>query len=174
MKVADSEVEILYAETSGYNPANPDSDQGAVEQEVLTYLFKHKEIEAFVEVDPRAMDDVKRVINDCGACYIGLNLPESIVSGDTVPAVWKPKPGVLGQDPIAGGHAVVLVGYNMDGFFLVSWGKKYFMTNNFLADYCEEAYAIADATWLRHKGTAPCGLTEQQLLNQMRALRNAQ
>ena len=63
---------------------------GGNEQHVLKYLLTrgapmgpngrtvHK-IDAFVEVDPRHIDDVKRAINNCGVAYIGFNVPQYIV-----------------------------------------------------------------------------------------------
>src|ERR1700722_14589498 len=86
----DSDVEKLYVLACGYNPRVGGEGPGGNEQHVLTYLLKsgaptrpngqtrHK-IAAFVEVDPRNTDDVKRTISDCGVAYIGFNVPQFIV-----------------------------------------------------------------------------------------------
>ncbi len=86
----DSDVEKLYELACGYKPQGGGEGPGGNEQHVLTYLLKkgaptgpngqttHK-IDAFVEVDPRMTDDVKRTINDCGLAYIGFNVPQYIV-----------------------------------------------------------------------------------------------
>ena len=166
---SDLTVLSLYEKACGYDPANPDSDQGGVEQDVLTYLLKNgapgcQPILGFIEVDARNLDDMKRAIYETGCIYIGLNLPESALSGD----VWSVQDG----DAIAGGHAVILCGYDLDGFDLISWGRKYRCTNGFLAQYCEEAYAIADREWIRNTGSTPLGLSIMQLSELMKALKN--
>jgi hypothetical protein len=169
----DSDVLGLYSKACGYNPADPTTDQGGVEQDVLTYLLNTgapgcAPILAFVEADPRNLDDVKRVIYDTGCAYIGVDLPQSAMdNGPDVP--W----GVHSNDTIAGGHAVILCGYDLDGFDLISWGKRYRCTNAFLAQYCEEAYAIADPIWVAKTGKTPLGMSVQDLESQMQALRNA-
>jgi hypothetical protein len=100
----ESDVLKAYELICGYDPSNQTTDQGGVEQDVLTYLLNTgapgcEPIIAFVEADPRNLDDVKRVIHDTGTAYIGVDLPQSAMSSD----VW----GVQPNDPIVGGHAVV-------------------------------------------------------------------
>lgn len=163
--VSDNCVQLLYSETSGYDPRNPATDQGACEQDVLSYLLKNKDITAFVEVDPRNLDDIKRTINDCGIAYTGIYLPTNFPE-DNVPDIWD-----YTSPQSEDGHAIVLVGYNENGFFFISWGKKYFMTNRFAANYIEEIYAIGDPIWIGAKGTTPGALTMVQLEDQMRGLR---
>jgi hypothetical protein len=71
----DAEVLELYAAACGYRPDQPTTDEGGVEQDVLTFLLNSgaplaggqvDKILAFVEVDPRNVEDVKRTIFDCG------------------------------------------------------------------------------------------------------------
>lgn len=170
----DSDVIGLYSASTGYQPGNPTTDQGGVEQDVLTYLLNHgapncKPILAFIEVDSRNLDDVRRTIYECGVAYIGVNLPQTIVSGDAPPDVWDAVPG----DTIAGGHAIALCGYDIDGFTLISWGNRYTATNAFMANYCDEVYAIADPEWITATNKTPLGMTLQQLEQQMSGLREA-
>jgi hypothetical protein len=175
----DGDVERLYILACGYNPRIPGEGPGGNEQHVLTYLLKngapigpngatrHK-ITAFVEVDPRNTDDVKRTINDCGVAYIGFNVPESMDPSVMVPpAVWTYDPQKA--TPV-GGHAVVLAGYNNQGARVISWGQYYTMTWEFFAHFVDEVYAIADGEWIEAKGTTPGGLTLDELEAQMQAL----
>ena len=176
----DADVEQLYIQACGYNPNVPGEGPGGNEQKVLTYLLKkgaptgpngqtrHK-IVAFVEVDPRNTDDVKRAINNCGLAYIGFNVPQNIMpQGSPPPAVWDVAPG---NPPIIGGHAVVLPGYDANGVKVISWGQYYTMTWAFFAKYVDEVYAIADPDWIEAKGTTPGGLTLAELEAQMQGLR---
>ncbi|GGF28097.1 hypothetical protein GCM10011611_37650 [Aliidongia dinghuensis] len=179
----DVDVEKLYVLACGYNPRVPGEGPGGNEQHVLTYLLrrgapfgpngqqKHK-IAAFVEVDPRNTDDVKRTINDCGVAYIGFNVPQFIMPQPpaTPPRTWD----VQDTDTnIIGGHAVVLAGYDASGARVISWGEYFTMTWAFFAQYVDEVYAIADPNWVAVKGTTPGGLTLDELETQMQALQGA-
>jgi len=174
----DADVEDLYERACSYDPRKGGEGPGGVEQDVLTYLLKkgaamgtgktrHK-IAAFVEVDPRDHDDVKRTIWDCGVAYIGFNVPENIMPADAPPpSTWTVKP----RSRIVGGHAVVLAGYDAKGARLVSWGRYYTMTWDFFATYVDEVYAIADTAWFDAKTKKSlCGMTLPQLEALMRAL----
>lgn len=177
----DADVERLYILACGYNPRVGGEGPGGNEQHVLTYLLKKgaptgpsgktsNKIAAFVEVDPRNIDDVKRTINDCGVAYIGFNVPQFIVPQPpaTPPAVWDVQ--TTGTN-IVGGHAVVLAGYDANGARVISWGQYYTMTWPFFSQYVDEVYALADQTWIDAKNTTPGGLTLDQLEVQMQALK---
>jgi hypothetical protein len=175
----DGDVKKLYELACGYNPNTPGEGPGGNEQHVLKYLLQRgaptgaggntsNKISAFVEVDPRNTDDVKRAINDCGVAYIGFSVPASIMpQGQEPPKVWKVDPS---NTQIVGGHAVVLPGYSAEGVRVISWGSYYTMAWDFFAKYVDEVYAIADQTWIAAKGTTPGGLTLPQLEAQMQAL----
>jgi hypothetical protein len=178
----DSDVEKLYILACGYNPRVPGEGPGGNEQRVLTYLLqqgapfgpkgdqRHK-ITAFVEVDPRNTDDVKRTIDDCGLAYIGFNVPQSVQPpNEPPPAVWDYVPD---QSNIIGGHAVVLPGYDSTGPRVISWGQYYTMTWEFFAKFVDEVYAIADSEWFESTGKTPGGLTIEELEVQMKALQGS-
>jgi hypothetical protein len=176
----DADVEKLYILADGYNPKVPGEGPGGNEQHVLTYWLQTgapigptgaatQKIAAFVEVDPRNVNDVKQTINDCGVAYIGFNVPQSVQPpGQLPPQVWNYVPS---QSNIIGGHAVVLAGYDANGARVISWGQYYTMTWQFFAQFVDEVYAIADAEWIAGKGTTPGGFTLDQLEIQMNALK---
>lgn len=178
----DSDVEKLYELACGYNPKVSGEGPGGNEQHVLRYLLTRgapigpsgastNKITAFVEVDRRITDDVKRTINDCGVAYIGFNVPDYIMpAGQDPPAVWDYKPSNA-HAKIVGGHAVVLAGYDANGARVISWGQYYTMTWAFFEKWVDEVYAIADQIWIDAKGTTPGGLTLAQLEEQMQALK---
>ena len=176
----DADVEKLYVLACGYNPRVGGEGPGGNEQKVLTYILRTgaptgptgqtaNKLTAFVEVDPRNIDDVKRAIVSCGVAYIGFNVPQFIVPAPpaTPPAVWNTQST---NTKIVGGHAVVLAGYNAQGARVISWGQYYTMTWAFFSQYVDEVYALADATWIEAKGTTPGGLTLEELQSQMQAL----
>jgi len=175
----DTDVEKLYVLACGYNPRLGGEGPGGNEQHVLTYLMKkgapmgpngktrHK-IAAFVEVDPRNTDDVKRTIDECGVAYIGFNVPAFLMPpGAPPPAVWDAQ---RDNTQSIGGHAVVLAGYDANGARVISWGQYYTMTWAFFAQYVDEVYAIADPTWVEATGKTPAGLSLEELETQMQGL----
>jgi hypothetical protein len=179
----DDDVELLYEKACGYKPSQGGEGPGGNEQHVLTYIHKTgapigpdgppvDKILAFVEVDPRNLDDVKRTIFNSGIAYIGFNVPQNIMT-DPPQKIWTVAPG----DPqIVGGHAVALPGYDVDGAIVISWGALYKMTWQFFSTYVDEVYDITDASWSRSKFASdrklslPGGLSEAELVNQMRHL----
>jgi len=175
----DNDVEKLYELACGYNPRTAGEGPGGNEQHVLKYLLRTgapcgaagttcNKISAFVEVDPRNTDDVKRTIVDCGVAYIGFSVPASLMPPGQEPAkVWKVDPS---NTEIVGGHAVVLAGYSAEGARVISWGSYYTMGWDFFAKYVDEVYAIADRSWIEATKKTPGGLTLQQLEEQMQAL----
>jgi hypothetical protein len=174
----DSDVEALYEQACGYKPTQPGEGPGGNEQHVLTFLHKtgapigpsgqqRDKIAAFVEIDPRNTDDVKRTIVELGLVYIGLNVPQNILPTDgDPPAIWTVAPD---KPKIVGGHAVVLPGYDPSGAIVISWGQKYTMTWEFFATYVDEVYGITDAAWTQNGGKL-AGLTAAQLTQQMQYL----
>lgn len=69
----DSDVLELYEQACGYKPGDPSTDQGGVEQNVLTYLLNigmpiggqaKDKVEAFFDADPADPVAVKKAIND--------------------------------------------------------------------------------------------------------------
>lgn len=176
----DADVEQLYIQACGYDPRTPGEGPGGAEQAVLTYLLKtgapvgpagksRNKLIAFVEVDPRVTDDVKRSIVECGVAYIGFSVPQFILQSPP-PKVWDVQ---AADSPIEGGHAVVLAGYDAQGVRVISWGACFTMTWAFFAKYVDEVYALADQAWIEAKGTTPGGLTQAALVAQMKALAEA-
>lgn len=128
-------------------------------------------VAAFVEIDPRNTDDVKRSINDCAVAYIGFNVPANIMPANAEPpAVWTVDPS---NPKIVGGHAVVLAGYDANGARVISWGQYYTMTWDFFAKYVDEVYAIADQDYVDATGKTPGGISLADLEQQMQALQEA-
>jgi hypothetical protein len=172
----DNDVEDLYIEACGYDPDITGPGPGGNEQDVLTYLMKYggplggdgsarDNILAFVEVDSRNIDDVKRTIYDCGVAYIGFPVPADVSYNNRV---WDYSP----KTPMTNdGHAVVLAGYDAKGATVISWGRKYTMTWSFVTNIVDEVYAIADGSWIEAGGSTPAGLTLSQLESQMEALK---
>ena len=176
----DSDVEKLYEQACGYKPQQGGEGPGGNEQHVLTYILQkgapfgtngtqRQKIYAFVEVDIKNLDNIKRTIYDCGIAYIGFNVPQFIMpSRQAPPKVWDVSPHA--DNTIIGGHAVVLAGYDAKGARVISWGNYYTMTWAFFEQFVDEAYAIADPGWIDNTKRTPGGLTLKELEQAMQAL----
>jgi hypothetical protein len=172
----DPDVEDLYEQACGYNPASSGPGPGGNEQHVLKFLLRtgapigpngasRDKIVAFVEVDARNTDDVKRTINDCGVAYIGFPVPTNVTPDNKV---WDYDPNAKMTND---GHCVVLVGYDANGATAISWGSLYTLTWAFVNKIVDEVYAIADQSWITATQKTPGGLTLAQLQQQMEGLK---
>jgi len=178
VRVSDANVTQLYTLACGYDPKQPGEGPGGKGQHVLKYLLNHgapigrhrqNRILAYIEVDPRQVDDVKRSINDCGLVYVGFQVPTYLGPQNRhLPKLWDVNPS---NRRIIGGHAVVLPGYDEQTVDVISWGRFYKMTWSFFTKYVDEVYAIADRAWIVATRKTPGGLTLDQLETQMEALR---
>lgn len=180
----DSLVLSTYEEFCGYDPKNPDSDQGGVEQDVLKNWMNKgiptfepldtqdtlNKISAFYEVDPRHLDDVHRTIEDCGVSYIGVQMPVYVLQNPT--KIWD-EPGTGDDASIEGGHCVIQGAHSFltKLFGHISWGMKLQMTEGFFQRYTDEVYGPVNPDWINAQGTAPCGLSLGELEAQMGALK---
>jgi hypothetical protein len=83
-----------------------------------------------------------QVIASFGVAYIGINCPESAETQYDNNEWWTVVPG----SPIAGGHCIILVGYvTINGqklYVAVTWGQFVFITEAFLRQYMDEAWAV--------------------------------
>lgn len=183
----DQEILGLYEKTCGYDPSQtqPDgsnpTDQGGNMQTVQNWLMKNgiplpgggtTKVLLWVEVDVRNKLDVMRIIDECGVCNIGFNVPQYLLpqDGSPPPRQWIVNPGA--DNTIIGGHDVVLVGYDQNMITLASWGGWYQMSWGFFEQFCDEAYGIACQMWVEKTGKTPAGLTLQQMETLMRAVKN--
>ena len=76
------------------------------------------------------------------------------------------------QTPRSGARPVVLAGYDAIGAKVISWGQHYTMTWAFFEKFVDEAYAIADPTWITARNQTPGGLSIQQLEQAMQELKS--
>jgi hypothetical protein len=160
----DTMIMQAYEEACDYNPADPNTDQGGIEQNVLAYAMnpglptpwgRHK-IMAWGEIDPRNIDDVKRVIAECGYCYIGIRCLNSWTGAPAGSVLEFDNSGVEGL------HCVGLGGYSDDPdplLNVVTWGNaEYRMPKSTFDQVCKEAYYLIDEKFVGSTGKTPFGL----------------
>lgn len=177
MELANNSLVLkMYSVICGYVDGNSNTDQGGIEQHVLSFWVNtgiptndntDDKLLGFVEIDPRVPNDVKRCIAEGGVCYIGIDIPQA----------WtESAPGSTWDDtmsPIAGGHCVIAVGYDDECVDIISWGLHFKMTWNAWAKVVDEAYMLLDRTWIRATGVSPFDMSEQDLDASMQVLKHA-
>jgi len=173
--VADAAVLAEYSRVTGFNPdagppgANP-TDQGALIQDGLADLRKNglagQKIAAFARVTQTDQAEVKTALAELGAVSLGVNLPQSAMDQFDAGQPWT----VSGDATILGGHCITAFGYDQEYVYIVSWGKVVPATWDWLAAYCDEAWAVVSAMWAGEGGKDPEGVDLQGLGEEFAAL----
>ena len=144
-----------------YGLVNHGVDDGAVCLDVLNAWrqtgLAGDQIAAYAAVDISQPAHLRAALWLFGGLYLGVQLPLAVQGADA----WTVVPGSPGCDPGSwGGHAVSVHGYDAEGLTVVTWGRTLRCSWEFLAAYCDEAYAVLDETdWL---GDVP-GIDLEQL-----------
>jgi hypothetical protein len=161
--VTDQEALAEYSAVTGFNPdagpsgSNP-TDQGALIQDGLADLRKNglagQKIAAFARVSQADQGEVKTALAELGAVSLGVNLPQSAMDQFDAGQPWT----VSGDGTILGGHCITAFGYDAEYVYVVSWGKVVPATWEWLAAYCDEAWAVVSAMWAGEGGKDPEGV----------------
>jgi hypothetical protein len=85
--------------------------------------------------------------------------------------VWLVVSGAAGKAVSWGGHCVLVVGYDKEFMYFVSWGRVMKMTWDFYEAYCDEAYVALTASWMKPPGVAPSGFDWSGLSHAMATLK---
>lgn len=162
------EVIAAYSAITGYDPADPSTDQGAEMQAVRNYWRKegitlggrlHK-ILLFAEVDHTDLDLVKWALDTFGAVGIGVDFPDSAREQFDAGEPWTVVKGAQSE----GGHAVAFVGYDQDYAYVLTWGKVQKVAWNWWKKYVEEVWGAFTAEFVNEAaGASPLGETLYQL-----------
>lgn len=167
----DSLILEAYERIGGYVQGDPSTDNGCVMLTALNAWRKdgigNHQIGGFASVFPDHRG-IGEAVSLFGSAFIGVNLP---LSAQQQTERWEvdtsnPSAAVPGS---WGGHCVPIVGYQPDGVLVVTWGRKVWASWEFLAKYCDEAYAVLSRDWLADPNTAgkviaPSGLDLATLL----------
>jgi hypothetical protein len=100
-------------------------------------------IYAFAEVDFKDHDEVKHCIHLLGGVNYGFLVPQSALDQFEAGEDWK-----IVQDDggIKGGHGVYAYayGYDNEGLYCMTWGRRQKLSWDFWDKYTDEAYGIVD------------------------------
>jgi hypothetical protein len=167
LEVASTAAEVLaaYSAITGYNPADPSTDQGAEMQAVRDYWQRTgftlggqtHQILMFAELDIHNDALLKWALDQVGAIGVGVNFPASAMDQFNAGQPWD----VVSPDGgIDGGHAVAVVGYDTSFWYVVTWGQVQKVTPAWWRAYVEEAWLSLSPDFVSaHSGDDPLGAT---------------
>jgi hypothetical protein len=177
VKVSDADVLKGYSAVTGFDPADPSTDQGTVIQDALDYWRKvgvggHK-IMAFAQIDHTNLDEIDAALYLFGHVQLGIDFPAVAMDQFNEGKPWDVVADDGGNE---GGHAISgglarrdaatpfpprpeLVGKNARGnYVVITWGRAQEMTPAFFARYVEEAWTVITPEWYDAQGRNPEGI----------------
>jgi hypothetical protein len=161
--VTDDAAITVYSEVAGYVRGDPSTDQGTVVQDALDYWRKqgvfpdadgtlHK-IAAFAAVDLTDWNEIENAADVFGQVIIGFNFPDSAMDQFNAGQPWT----VVKGSPLDGGHCVVLVGYDADWLYVLTWGAVQKMARAFWTKYVDEAWVVITQETINAQGVNAYG-----------------
>jgi hypothetical protein len=163
-----AEVMAAYSAITGYDAADPSTDRGAEMQDVRNYWRKTgftlggqvDKILLFAEIDAKNTKLVEYCLDRFGEVGLGIQCPQSAQQQCSDKQPWT----VVRNSPVEGGHAIALVGYDDDYYYVVTWGTVQPMTPGFYAKYVEEAWISVSPDFVNAVSKAdPLGESLDQL-----------
>ncbi|MFE5290137.1 hypothetical protein ACFRAQ_34660 [Nocardia sp. NPDC056611] len=170
----DSAVLSDYSAVTGFDPADPSTDQGTDVAQALSYRRKvgvvdaagrrHK-VAAYAALEPGNVRQLIEATYLFGAVGVGIEFPSSAMDQFNAGKPWSIVRGARSE----GGHYVPVVGYR-DGYFdVLTWGKVQQVSRSFMAAYCDEAYALFSEEYLT-SGKSPEGFLRLPLVSDLVAV----
>lgn len=130
-------VSAYFAETGGVDSG---LDCGSVLQKAYSVGAYGQKIGGYGPINYKNTTLLKQLVASFGVAYIGIQCPESAETQANENKTWSVVPG----SPIAGGHCIIIVGYDdATGLYaIVSWGRLYYATYEFIETYMDEAWGL--------------------------------
>lgn len=158
-----------YEKIAGYDPKNPESDQGTDMHVSLSYRRhtgnidvggKHHKIGAYIALEAGNWTQLLEALSVFEVASIGFEFPYYAMDQFNAHKPWSV---VSGAPEPAEGHAVLVVARPKSrSINVVTWGELQEMTNAFYAKYCDEAYVFVSSEDLV-KGETKSGYNLSQL-----------
>lgn len=168
-------VQVLqdYSNITGFNMANPSSDNGTVMVDALAY-YKIKGIAgrkivawASVKIDS-SLYEFKQAISLFGTVLVGFNFPQSAMNQFNAGQTWS----INSSSPIVGGHCVAVSEYNPTQFICNTWAALQPVSLGFFPYYADEAYVLITQDWINKMKISPSGFNINVLENDATVLVN--
>lgn len=114
----------------------------------------------FVEVD-KTKEQIKLGVQIFGHVSLGFYFPRAWDTAD----VWKLGLGSEYRIEYNRGHAVVILGYDLLGVWVCSWGRMYHMSWEALFVFMDEVYVSVLPDWYALDQMTPSGIAADKLLD---------
>ena len=167
---SDKTVLKAYEEIGGYNPSDPNSDQGCVVTDALDHWskikFSGRKIDAYAALNPHDRTELSLSTWIFGNVFFGVALPDNWQAAIDAGQPWTDTR--LPPDPNMG-HAICAVAYNATGPIVVTWGRLQQCSWAWIEKYADEAYCVLAADWEYH-ATTPAGVDLATLKSDFAAL----
>lgn len=170
---SDAAVLRAYSAVTGFDPSEPDSDQGTDMELAAKYRRRtgihdvwgaaHK-VAAYVGLDAGNLDQVALAGYLFGAVGVGIEFPAFAMDQFDAGQPWDV---ARKNTKIEGGHYVPIVGRRGGNYLLVTWGKLIEATPKFLTKYMDEGIAYL-STEILYGGKSIEGFNNAALLDNLR------
>lgn len=167
-----------YSAVTGFDPNDPNSDQGTNVRDALDYRRKtglidslgsrHK-IDAFVQIDAGDFDLMLQCVWTFGVVGIGFNVPAFVMDDFDQGKIWDVQSR---NASIEGGHYVPMVGGNSSKgqATFITWAARTVMTKAFYEKYNDEAWVPLTQEELLPGGLNTRHIDWQNLNNMLQSL----
>ena len=159
---------LMYEQATGYNPADPSTDQGSTLLNILKWAKKHPvggfKTEAYAVVNAQNLTEFYTGMDQFQGIYCGVYLPTSAMDQFRAGKPWT----VVKRSHIEGGHCItgvkkVAVGQTgMVGY--VTWGALQLATEAWHREYCDEARVVVSDAQLGPNGRNVLGYDVASLI----------
>lgn len=176
----DAETIAAYSANTGYDPANPNTDQGswvlggggALEYWAKTGIVCGgvlNKVSAYMALDVANPTEWQQGIDIFSGLMVGIKMPTRILEADTLPFVWDDPSG-----PYSGLHEIFLPAYRtVSGarmYDAITWGMPVRITEDCLRGLIDEAVCLYDSASLNANKVNAAGINEATLLDSMKRI----
>ena len=163
--ITDQHILDAYKTVGGYVPGRPETDQGCYMLEVLRYGKSHglggHYIQAYFEVDPRDIRQLRYGVELGGCLYAGFRLPLSARDEQ----IWTSTDGIAGA---WGSHAMGVPNSSFHEFGLPTWTRVQRATVEWVHTFADEVYVpLPVSDWASGTRPAPNGLLLDKVMRDL-------
>lgn len=161
-----------YSAITGYDPKDPNSDQGTNMADAAKYRQKtgivdssgvRHTVDVYADIANADLKSLALATYLFGAVGVGVRVTQKDMDQFEAAEPWSS----LGGD-VLGGHYIPCVGRNSHGNFLfVTWGRLHAATPEWVANRMDEGIAYISRERLTTKGLSPEGYSETQLIHDL-------
>lgn len=165
-----------YSDITGYNPSDPNTDQGTDMAELYRYrkhtgiiddAGKRHTLAAYVGLTPGNWDELLQALYLFQVVGIGIQCPDYLQTQFAHGGPWTP---LRGHHDIVGGHYIPAVARNGNSIDILTWGRSIKMTRAFYQRFSNVAVVHFTDEMLNGSGKTIDGFDRASLLADLNLL----